>query len=145
METGRSDWSEKKRVFTAFLYEFLGSAIIAYAYNLGNQNQTVRCAAYMIGFLFAYHISGAHFNPATSLAVLLTERKIGEDLTYFLLVMLVQLCGCYAGIAISFLLAKNFNFYFLFPYKINDDLKHSMYFYSDGDIYFGRIGLQEFL
>lgn len=69
----------------------------------------------MIGFLFAYHISGAHFNPATSLAIFISEKKYGDDIAYLLLVMLVQLCGCYAGVAISFLLAKNFNNYGLFP------------------------------
>lgn len=89
METGRSDRSNKKGILTAFLYEFCGSALISYAFNLSNQSSYVRAFAYVIGYVIANHISGAHFNPATSLAVFMTEKKLSEDLFYFLCVMIV--------------------------------------------------------
>ncbi len=48
------------------LYEFLGIAFSVYAYALGNY--MLRGLAYMISWLVAYQITGAEFNPATTLA-----------------------------------------------------------------------------
>lgn len=57
-------------------YEFAGSALIAYAFNLTDGSAYGRSAAYAIGYLVAYNISGGHFNPATTLAVMLTQNNI---------------------------------------------------------------------
>jgi glycerol uptake facilitator-like aquaporin len=142
METGRSDKSNKKGILTALLYEFCGSCLISYAYNLTNQQHHIRALPYAFGFVIAYNITGAHFNPATSLAVFITEKKFAEDLFYFLMCMLVQVCGCYAGCLVTYLQCKTSNQYGLYP-KQND-----LYIYSEGSndyIWFGRVCLQEIL
>lgn len=84
-------------------YEFLGSALISYAFNLTGASEYGRAIAYSIAYLVAYNISGGHFNPATSLAVMLVQNNIAQDLKYFLLVSLTQLMGCYLGFLITFL------------------------------------------
>ena len=65
-------------------------------------------------FLFAVHASGAHFNPATSFAVYLSEKGVEKrksNLRYLLCVMLVQIFGAYLGVLIDFLLLKDKNIY----------------------------------
>lgn len=47
------------------VYEFLGSALMVYAYGVA---QFSRPVAYFMGWLLAFHITGAEFNPATSIA-----------------------------------------------------------------------------
>jgi glycerol uptake facilitator-like aquaporin len=47
------------------VYEFLGTALMVYAYGV---SQTSRPLAYFLGWMVAYHITGAEFNPATSIA-----------------------------------------------------------------------------
>ena len=47
------------------LYEFLGIALSVYAYAFGAY--LIRGLAYMMGWLVAYQITGAEFNPATTL------------------------------------------------------------------------------
>jgi glycerol uptake facilitator-like aquaporin len=65
-------------------------------------------------YLFAVHASGAHFNPATSLAVYLSEKGVEKrksNLRYLLCVMLAQVFGAYLGVLIDFLLLKDKNIY----------------------------------
>ena len=106
METGKST-GPTSGLISALGYEFLGSALITWAYNLTLKDAWLRAVAYFIGYIFAVNVSGAHFNPAISLAVYLTERK-NENLTYLLLVMFTQLCGCYFGILVAYLLLKDY-------------------------------------
>jgi|LauGreDrversion4_2_1035121.scaffolds.fasta_scaffold213684_2 glycerol uptake facilitator-like aquaporin len=111
MENENSVWENgKKGSFCAALfYEFLGTAVVTYAYNLGYKNYEIRAGAYLAVYLFAVNISGGHFNPATSLAVYLTEKdKRNKNLSYLLSVMLFQLFGAYFGILISYLLVKDY-------------------------------------
>ena len=58
-------------------------------------------------WIVAYKVSGAHFNPATSLAVLIAERKTANILG-FLLTFLVQVAGAFLGVLISFLFIKDY-------------------------------------
>ncbi len=66
-------------------------------------------------YLVAYNVSGGHFNPATSLAVFLTEKRFEQHKLYLLFVTLAQILGMYAGELIVFLLIKNNNNYNLLP------------------------------
>lgn len=71
----------KRNIFIPFMYEFFGSALVTYAYNLSFDEKSNFCGplnrgiAYFIGWIIACSVSGAHFNPATSLAVFIYERK----------------------------------------------------------------------
>lgn len=108
METGKFDYkSDKKAFITALFYEFIGSAIVTYAFTLSSQLPMIRGVAYFVGFLIAGQISGAHFNPATSLAVFCMMKKYKEQLRYFIAVIITQVLGCYLGIFITWLLAKD--------------------------------------
>ena len=89
METGKSSFEMGKRrgFYQALVYEFIGSAIVTWAFNIGAKDNSTRAVAYFIGYLFAVNVSGAHFNPATSLAVYLTEKDSKDKnhkLLYFL-------------------------------------------------------------
>ena len=91
-------------------------------------------------WIVAYKVSGAHFNPATSLAVLIAERKTANILG-FLLTFLVQVAGAFLGVLISFLFIKD---YFNFNYRLLTAL-NTIYFDPLGGptladaTYWGRI------
>lgn len=94
METGKLVWSNvanRSSFYSALIYEFLGTAVITYAFTLTGKDPMLRSAAYLAMYLFAVHVSGGHFNPATSFAVYLSEKGIEKrkaNLWYFLCVML---------------------------------------------------------
>jgi len=58
-------------------------------------------------FIMAYKISGAHFNPALTLAVFIHERTV-KNLLGLGLTILFQFAGAYLGIALSYLLVKDY-------------------------------------
>ena len=113
----------KSSTWAKLLYEFIGTAIMVYAFNSVGAVPTdqkgfyvrARPFAYMIMWIIAYKVSGAHFNPATSLAVVITERKT-ENIIGFFLTILAQFVGAYLGIGLSFLLIKDYlQNYFMQP------------------------------
>jgi glycerol uptake facilitator-like aquaporin len=61
-------WNENSRPWT---YELLGTAMVTFAFTASFFDPLIRALAYFIVYLIAQHISGAHFNPATTLAVCL--------------------------------------------------------------------------
>ena len=124
----------KASTWAILLYEFLGSAFMVYAYNV---SVLARPFVYFMFWVLAYKVSGAHFNPATSLAVFTTEKQV-KNLSGFLFTMLVQILGAYLGCGISYLLIKDYTkSFYLLPNGNN------LYFNSLGDVYWARIILQE--
>jgi glycerol uptake facilitator-like aquaporin len=69
----------------------------------------------MLAYFIAYNVSGGHFNPATSVAVFLTERKPDKHKIYLACVIFSQICGMYAGELVVYLLVKYLNMYSLLP------------------------------
>lgn len=59
----------------ACVYEFIGSCIVVTAFNYTQASYMARGFAYFVTWILAVSISGAHFNPAVSLAVYLAEGK----------------------------------------------------------------------
>lgn len=168
METGKSSFEMGQRsgFYTAICYEMLGSAIVTWAYNLGYKNTTLRAVAYLVGYLFAVNVSGAHFNPATSVAVYLTEKdQKQKNLRYLIVVIIMQLVGCYFGILVSFLLLRDYlsgptssyvdyaiDSYSLFPVPPSNTPKYNnaIYYYMDKtetepSVYVMRVAMQEIL
>jgi glycerol uptake facilitator-like aquaporin len=47
-------------------------------YTLSNNGELARAIAYFILFVLFYHVTGAHFNPATSLADFLFNQTSGK-------------------------------------------------------------------
>lgn len=98
----------------------------------------IRGLSFFIGYLIAVRVSGAHFNPATTLAVFVIKQNYKQDLVYLGLAMFVQFLGGLAGLLVTYLLIKNFGSYSLLP------ANNSLYYYN-GTVFFGRVCLQEFL
>lgn len=81
MEPGLPAAKEGKSLMTLLFYEFCGSALVVYAFNFSYVDSFTRAFAYFMGWMFAVTISGAHFNPATTLAVYLVEGRYRENLS----------------------------------------------------------------
>ena len=82
----------KRSLLVPLAYEFFGTALLTYSFNLSadksnNPEHLVRAAAYFIGWLIAASVSGAHFNPAVSLAVFIFEAKKSLAPIFFLFVL----------------------------------------------------------
>ena len=80
MESSVPEINSGKHLFRALFYEFIGGAITVYAFNFTVNNFFARAFAYFAGWMMAVAISGAHFNPATTLAVFLSEGKYGRQI-----------------------------------------------------------------
>ena len=102
-------------LWAALLYEFLGTAVVTYAFTFTQDPASpVRAFAYFLVWILAYQVSGAHLNPATSLAVFIIEREC-SNLPGLLLTILSQLLGAHLGILFVYLLAKDYVGYGLLP------------------------------
>ena len=64
----------------AAVYEFIGACITVTAFNFTQASYFGRAMGYFVGWLLAVSVSGAHFNPAVSLAVYLAEGKYGKQI-----------------------------------------------------------------
>lgn len=116
MEQSVPEYSTGRQLIRSLFYEFMGSALIVYAFNFTQASYIGRGYAYFIGWIICVSVSGAHFNPATSLAVYLVEGKYLRQLGRLLLYWLFQLMGAYAGILMVYLIFKQPVLgYFLWP------------------------------
>lgn len=111
METGALKTKpEKDKLIQSLVFEFLGSIIITLAFYLrGGPNGALtdpRSWGYFVSWLFAGNISGAHFNPAITLVVWVYEKCKKEYIKYLICACIVQICGSYTGILISYLILK---------------------------------------
>ncbi len=124
------------------LYEFLGTAFVTASYmvNVSGTSALTRAFAYFICFIIAYNVSGAHFNPATSMAVFISERKC-KNTGAFVITVMVQYVGAFAGIFLAYLLVQYYITANIPIYPTAGD----QYFDTDGTPWFGRLVLQEIL
>lgn len=124
--------------------------MITFAYNLGYPNLGIsvsdpllRGLAYFMGWLMACSVSGAHFNPATSLAVYMYERKKKNTLTLFGYI-LFQFLGALGGILMAYGMVRYWGAELYPNTKMGDN--DLLYFYlPDMTLKFWRIILQEIL
>jgi glycerol uptake facilitator-like aquaporin len=65
-------------LWRALFFEFIGTALVVYSYNYTLGSYIARGFSYFLGWMIAVSISGAHFNPATTLGVYLAEGKYGR-------------------------------------------------------------------
>ena len=93
METDNSSFTnlaKRSSFYQAVGYEFLGTALVTWAFNLGFKDNLIRAMAFMAAFIIAYNVSGAHFNPATSLAVYMYEKeKRKENKRYWITISII--------------------------------------------------------
>ena len=92
----------KASLWAKLLYEFIGTAFLVFAFNTGG-----RGFAYFMMWIIAYKVSGAHFNPATSLAVFIVERQPFKDFVTLFSYMVAQFSGGFAGFSVAYLLVKD--------------------------------------
>lgn len=92
-------------------------------------------------WILAVSISGAHFNPATTLAVYLTEGKWGKQIGRLLLYWLFQLMGAFAGILMVYLIFNEPVLgYFLWPSQsIAGGVGATRFFSELSNVYYGKI------
>jgi glycerol uptake facilitator-like aquaporin len=93
--------SGKSNKLIVCIYEFIGTALLIYAINLGAYGIAPNFAiAFMIFalILLGGPISGAHFNPAVTLGVYVSNRFWRQDWTFFLAITFSQLLGGLFGI-----------------------------------------------
>eukprot|EP00347_Sterkiella_histriomuscorum_P010509 403376010 len=141
----------KRNIFICFAYEFCGTCLITYAYNLtypatGKQiaNPFLRGLAYFMGWIMACSVSGAHFNPATSLAVYIFERK--KSNTKILLGYIIsQFLGAMAGILMSYLMVRYWGAELYPNLKVSSDNDFLYMYYPSGTLKYGRLVAQELL
>lgn len=65
-------------------YEFIGTILMTASFYLFDDIVMFfsRSLSYFMIYILAYYISGAHLNPATSIAVYLYEKKYKEYMIY---------------------------------------------------------------
>ena len=72
----------------ALIWEFIGTMAYIYAFNFSGNDYWGRAITFYAFWVLAVTVSGAHFNPATTLAVYLAEgkylRQLGRLLLYWL-------------------------------------------------------------
>ena len=64
----------------ALFWEFVGTAAIVYSFNFSANDFWIRALTYFTMWVLAFTISGAHFNPAITLGVYLSEGKYGKQI-----------------------------------------------------------------
>lgn len=88
MEASVPEIHSKLHLFRALIYEFIGTAVMVYAFNFSFTSYVGRAATFFTLWILSVSVSGAHFNPATTLAVYIAEgkylRQLGRLLLYWL-------------------------------------------------------------
>ncbi len=130
MEASVPEMHKGLHLFRSAMSEFAGTAIWTYAYNFTFASYMGRAFAYFLGWMLFVSISGAHFNPATTLGVYIAEGKYGRQLGRLIVYWLFQLMGAYAGILCTYLIFNDpFNGFLLWPHV--QDPAARIWFFSE--------------
>ena len=94
----KEDYKDKDKL-RYFFYEFIGTAILTFGYNMGAN-------LYLIALWLCWEVTACHFNMAISLGYMittLTEDKFVDHMTNYFIMCLVQFCGSLFGTALTFI------------------------------------------
>lgn len=145
MESSIPEAGKWKHLLRALVSEFCGGALTVYAFNFTTASYIARAFAYFVGWLIAVSVSGAHFNPATTLGVYLSEGKYGKQILRMLLYWLFQIMGAFAGVLITYLIFNEpVEGYLLWPMEQNRDVA-TRFFSEAGNLYYAKICFLESL
>eukprot|EP00347_Sterkiella_histriomuscorum_P017936 403347415 len=89
----------KSLLFMA-IYEFLGTFIALVCVNCAVNNAAVVGVGFFIAATLTGRVCGGHFNGAVTLAVYLCEARWCENLPIALIIVVVDLMGAYAAMAV---------------------------------------------
>lgn len=80
------------------LVEFLASSVLVYAVLASGGNAGAVAGTLFCLILACGPISGAHFNPAVTVAVYVWNRKFKKDLGFMIMLILTEFAGALLGI-----------------------------------------------
>ena len=93
------DSFENKNKLKFYAYEFGGTGLLVFASNMTGGNWDIM---YIVALWICWETSCAHFNSAISLATLFFNvKKVGEHMTTFAILTVVQFCGGLFGIFLT--------------------------------------------
>ena len=89
------------------LFEFIGTAMLLFAINVSTETGMAPWGAglSLMGSICIFgQVSGGHFNPAITLAVLIAEgkEKFGDNIGFALMIMGSQIIGAFVGCGCAF-------------------------------------------
>ena len=95
----------KENKVWVLISELLGTSMLAAAINWGSCSSGTPLCAGLVVFIMAQvfgPISGGHFNPAVTIAMMIKHRHelCGPSVFYGVLIMIAQIFGCMLGCAI---------------------------------------------
>lgn len=133
------------------LYEMLGTATLLVAINFGSQYFTpiaVGLALYA-NIIYLGSVSGGHFNPAVTMAVLtrLGTENLGTNLVFAMIIIFAQVVGAVVGVLFCFIMTKRSDQELMIHPKIptlcpaNNNIDPNLI--CDGDGVFGHFFLTE--
>ena len=92
--------SAKQNLSIVFFYEFMGTAFLLYSINMAYAypfGQFGICFTLFAAILIGGPITGAHFNPAVTLGVYISNKHWLDDVNMFLLMIFAQIFGAFFG------------------------------------------------
>ena len=85
------------------IYEMFGTAFLAYAAIVSGGNAMAVGLTITVIIMCTGSITGAHYNPAVSTAVLFWKRDFGKNICFYLMIVLAQFIGGLLGAGFSWL------------------------------------------
>ncbi len=97
--------------------EALGTAILLTAINFSAGNDTIVVMGILTGAVLSGRLTGAHFNPAVTVAVMIAEdsKKFKKNIPLAILMISCQFLGAFAGQLLAWLELGKTRMAMLFP------------------------------
>ena len=80
------------------IYELIGTAFLVFAILVSGGDAVAVSMSVFIIILVLAPITGAHMNPAVTIGVYVAGVKYGEDLLFFIIILLAECLGGLLGI-----------------------------------------------
>ena len=99
---------EKGNIKFLFIYEFLGTAMLAWGENLGTSKDPWGPVFNIFAIILVVGpITGAHINPAVTTGILISNQNILVQLPIYLLTVIAQITGAMFGSLLAFTCMQN--------------------------------------